>query len=404
MADNNKDEPALALLLAFVFFCGMAWLLWYATGHFWLDHVFRWIRFGELWVLNLFKGGALDGCLVWLKVAQTDTYTGESFNAAHACFSTPFLNDLTREEAEKYYMLTGTSVTHLGANFGYYFRWLPIAALAFVCYYVFFMVPNDKFKTKHTLETLITAQAKMWPIISPMLKVNPSKTGRLLGGKVPEKLPIFAEALSPEEWIAWNKIPLENGLPEKAATRRAFIKQLGGRFKSINSMPFHIQALVAAFSLRGVQRRDESDELLGKMALAWDPKTGFAPSRELRAEIHKILSDPKCVEELEHIMQKYAWRTTSVLAALKWARDNGGVLAPAAFLWLRAEDRSLWYPLNNLGRRSFHSEGAGAMAHFMAEGLAAKPLIVPRVDNAVVTLNAYLKDPEKRRVQIPPVG
>jgi hypothetical protein len=40
----------------------------------------------------------------------------------------------------------------------------------------------------------------------------------------------------------------------------------------------------------------------------------------------------------------------------------------------------------------------------MAEGLAAKPLIVPRVDNAVVTLNAYLKDPEKRRVQIPPVG
>ena len=91
-----------------------------------------------------------------------------------------------------------------------------------------------------------------------------------------------------------------------------------------------------------------------------------------------------------------------MLGVLRWARAQGGVLAPAQFLWLRAEDRALWYPLNNLGRRAFHSEGAGAMAHFMAEEAAKKPLPIPRVDTAIVTLNTYLHDPEKRPIPIPP--
>ncbi len=83
-----------------------------------------------------------------------------------------------------------------------------------------------------------------------------------------------------------------------------------------------------------------------------------------------------------------------MVGALRYARFQGGVLAPAQFLWLRAVDRALWYPLNNLGRRSFHTEGAGAMAHFMAEQNAKKPLVVPRIDTAIITLNQYLARPD----------
>jgi intracellular multiplication protein IcmP len=43
-----------------------------------------------------------------------------------------------------------------------------------------------------------------------------------------------------------------------------------------------------------------------------------------------------------------------------------------------------------LGRRAFHTEGAGAMAHYMAETGAQRPLPVPRLDTAIVTLNQYL--------------
>lgn len=79
-----------------------------------------------------------------------------------------------------------------------------------------------------------------------------------------------------------------------------------------------------------------------------------------------------------------------MIGALKWARYMGGVLAAAQFLWVRGVDRELWYALNNLGRRSFHSEGALAIAHYMAEEAAQKALPTPRLDTAIVTLNIYM--------------
>jgi hypothetical protein len=42
------------------------------------------------------------------------------------------------------------------------------------------------------------------------------------------------------------------------------------------------------------------------------------------------------------------------------------------------------------------------MAHFMAEQAAKKPLPIPRVDTAIITLNQFLSDPEKRSIPIPP--
>jgi hypothetical protein len=77
----------------------------------------------------------------------------------------------------------------------------------------------------------------------------------------------------------------------------------------------------------------------------------------------------------------------------------GGVLASAQFLWLRGVDRELWYACNNLGRRTFHSEGAGALAHFMAEDAAGKALPIPRLETALIALNQYLA---ANQPQIPP--
>jgi intracellular multiplication protein IcmP len=163
-----------------------------------------------------------------------------------------------------------------------------------------------------------------------------------------------------------------------------------------------MQGLLAAFAAKGAQKREESDELLGRLALAWSPDGGFRMDSKLAADVAKILRDPDMGGRIKAISDQYAWRTTAMLGVLRWARANGGVLAPAQFVWVRAQDRALWYPLNNLGRRSFHSEGAGAMAHFMAEEAAKKPLPIPRVDTAIVTLNTYLHDPDKKTIPIPP--
>jgi intracellular multiplication protein IcmP len=400
---NQTEEPAIMLVIVFVFLVGLAWLIWHITGDFWNEYFFRWLRYGELWFLNLFTHRYGD-CLDWLRVAPNaaGTPTGEVTGLTQACFGPKYLSALPGEEVGAYYRLSTAALRTLGADAMSYYRWPIAAALMWVGARCVLFSPRTKFFTKHTLESLITTQAKMWPIISPIVKINPSKTGRILGAAVPDKLPLFAEALSPEEWISFNRIPLVNGIPDRDIVRRAFIQQLGPRWNGLSSLPVHMRALVAAFALKGAQKRDESDALLGRLALCWSPSPGFRPDSETAKEIERILNDPAFGGKAALIGDQHAWRTTATLGILAWARNMGGVLAPAQFLWLRAEDRALWYPLNNLGRRAFHSEGAGAMAHYMAEVGAKKALPIPRVDTAVVTLNTYLHDPDRRTVPIPP--
>jgi intracellular multiplication protein IcmP len=322
-------------------------------------------------------------------------------SVTNSCFGASYLSSVPLDQLASYYSLSLHPIEALGAMAMSWFRWPIAAALLAVGLWILLFSPQNKFMTKHTLETLITTQAKMWPIISPIVKINPSKTGRILGDPVPDKLPLFAEALSPEEWVAWNRIPVTNGIPDRDATRHAFVRQLGPRWEGIDSAPLYMQALLAAFAAKGAQKREESDELLGRMALAWSPEAGFRMDAKLASDVAHILADPDMGGRITPIADQFAWRTTAMLGVLRWARSNGGVLAPAQFLWLRAEDRVLWYPLNNLGRRSFHTEGAGAMAHFMAEEAAKKPLPIPRIDTAIVTLNTYLHDPDKKTIPIP---
>jgi intracellular multiplication protein IcmP len=402
-AGNNQGDPSIVLILVLVLFAGLGWLFWHITHDFWLDHFFRWLRYVELWVIDIFvhRYGA---CLDWLRYAQVSDPdpSPNVIKLTNECFSPQYLNRQPINVVNSYYQLSTTPIVALGALTATYYRWPLAVALGLVIFYETFFASNNKFMNKHNLESMIETQAKMWPIITPIVKFNPSKTGRILGDAIPDKLPLFAEALSPEEWIAWNNIPIVNGIPDRDATRRAFIRQLGPRWNGIESTPLHIQALLAAFALKGAQKREDSDDFLGRLAASWSPEKGFRPDSDLIGEIGKILRDPEIGGKIVPITDKFAWRTTAVLGALQWARSLGGVLAPASFLWVRAEDRALWYPLNNLGRRSFHSEGAGAMAHLMAEQAAQKPLAIPRVDTAIVTLNTYLHDPDKRSIPIPP--
>ena len=75
-----------------------------------------------------------------------------------------------------------------------------------------------------------------------------------------------------------------------------------------------------------------------------------------------------------------------MLRALLTAREEGGVLSPSQFVWLRGYDRNLWYPLNNLGRQSCHMEAIGAMAHFRIERRAQRPIPKPKVQDTLLKI------------------
>lgn len=290
---------------------------------------------------------------------------------------------------------------YVGKVSGAAYRYVVGSILICMGLWVLFVTSPSRFKNRHTLESLMGAQAISWPVISPFLKYNPaSENGRIPGARVPLELPIFAEALYPEEWMAHNRIRVVNGVPDRDQIRRALLGQLGERFDGIDNLPEHLYCLLAAFALKGGRKRKEADDLLGQIAKCWDHETGFNPSAHVKSAASKALHDPKIIEPLLDVMNKHAYVATALLGALAWARRQGGVLAPAQFVWLRGEDRELWYPLNNLGRRAFHVEASGAMSHYMAEVEASRALSMPRLDSAVVAIVQYLSE---TRAKIPEI-
>ena len=391
MAGNNNEDPVWILLLLIAILIGVGWAVWYFFEPQFLQGI-KYVRLVETGIMSLFDTRA-GYCFSWLREAQGGAMfpTDSVRRAAYGCFGVEAMQSLTLQQSMKYYTITTDSLGFIGRYVGYYLKWIVFLACAAFGYIAMFVSKRNCFKTRHSLESFIKAQVGIWPVISPIVNFNPSKvSARILGSKVPDKIPLFAEALAPEEWIAYHRIAVVNGVPDRESVRRAFLKQLGPRWNGFQDLPPHQLALFAAFALKGVQKRDESDDFLGRISLCWSSGKGFRLTPELTAEIKKILKDPEVGGKALEVLSKHAYRTTAMLGALKWARYMGGVLAAAQFLWVRGVDRELWYALNNLGRRSFHSEGAGAIAHYMAEEAAQKALPTPRLDTAIVTLNIYM--------------
>lgn len=400
MAAGTGEDPTWHLLLFLFVFGLLIWMVW----HFFrteILEVVRYTRLLELYIFALFDSGA-RACLTWTRIAPVGNYlpTPEVYKATFDCFGAQNIRSMPPAEAIQFFNVSPSSMSYVNGIAMKYMRWVVAVFCGALGYYSLYMSPRNKFKTRHTLESFIKLQATMWPVISPIVKFNPTKhSARAPGDPIPDKLPIFAEALSPEEWISFHCIPVVNGIPDRELVRRALLLQLGPRWSGLKNLPPHALALFAAFALMGVQKREESESILSRLATAWSPSQGFQMDSKLADDVKKAAYDPEIGGEALKIADKYAFRTTALLGVLRWARFRGGVLAPAYFLWLRAEDRALWYPLNNLGRRAFHAEAAGAMAHFMAEETAGKPLPIPRIDTAIVTINQYLAS---HTVTIPP--
>lgn len=400
-AGSNADDPTWTLLILVSILGGIGWVIWHFFNQPLMELV-RYVKLIEIAPLALVDRQA-SSCFVWLREAHVSNTmpSHDAYQAALGCFGSEALARLPAAEALKYYNITPTSLGAISRFVGLYGKWLVVGFCGFVAYYALFKSVRNEYKNRHTLESFIKTQATIWKVIAPIVSFNPSThSARVLGGRVPKKLPLFAEALAPEEWLSFHQIPIVKGIPCREDVHRALLLQLGPRLtENYQDMPFYIQALLAALALKGVQKRDESDDLLGRISACWSESKGMSYPPALVAEIKKILKDPAIGGEALTVAKNHAFRTTAVVGVLKWARFMGGVLAAAQLLWLRGVDRDLWYALNNLGRRSFHTEGAGAMAHFMAEDLAHKALVVPRFETVFITLNKYIGD---NQVVIPP--
>lgn len=375
--DSNDGLWMMFFILAFI--CAFFWGLWYLFKP-QILYGYLEVRQGQLAVASLYTK---DDVVI-------ETPSGPmTFGETKALIESLTPEILLSDDVNHWQVINATSVATLKSlriPFGIIF--------GIMIYYAWFRGPTSHHRKVYSLDNLIEVQSQAFPVISPIKNFNPlfDTPHRAPGALVPAELPLFAEALSPEEWIAFHKIPVPDGIVDREAVARALTLQLCEPWQGVKKLSPYLQVLLAAFALKTVRKRFDCDNLLGELAASWSHKGGLKLNGSLVSKARKILRNKdiaaKTIAECNH----HAYVTTALLGALDLARSEGGVLAPATFLWMRGVDRTLWYPLNNLGRQSFHAEGMGAMSHYRAEKQVQRPIPKPMVQDAVKVLCAYIED------------
>ncbi|HEY8191857.1 MAG TPA: type IV secretion system protein [Alphaproteobacteria bacterium] len=382
MADDKNtlhDSAVGWAILGMVFFCLLA-LFWYFKEYE-VKSAFRWMRYAEMKAVSPLLGD--DYTVHW---------NGYDINFNEWYEVVP---DIPSSK------LDGMTLGVVSMLAMQPLRLFFVGALGLMGLWSLMYGPSTQFRRKMGLDGLIGTQAKVFPIISPFVKFNPTnQPPRPPGAPVPAELPAFAEALAPEEWVAYNQIPVPDGQLDEHAAYVSFSHQLGPRWQGPLKMKPYKQILLACFCLKAVRKRKDADSMMGRLARCWSFEHGLQLGKDktLLKEAQKVLRDKNISGKTLSKCNQHAFETTVLLRALATAREEGGVMAPAQFVWLRAFDRVLWYPLNNLGRQSFHMEGMGAMAHYKAERMTRRPVPRPKVQDAVNSLATYMKSRRARPI------
>ncbi len=386
MADQKStgSEVALGWGILLCVMAALGYLIWY-HNHVAIRSLIRWVRYGEMWLMSWFVDD--DYTVMWFDPSRGQYVPVNYIETMETAGRIPpqnidnaFLGTLSGIAMQPYI-------------------WVIIALTMGFAIWAMFRGPGSEHRRKYNLNTLIEKQSNIFPIITPFINFNPSnQPPRPPGSDVPVELPIFAEALSPEEWVAHNEIQSVGKKLNEEAVNKGFAKQLGPRWRGVKNLAPYKQVLLAAFCLKAARKRADSDTLLGQLALCWSAKKGLRINGKLLREARAILRNSAYAEKVLKKCNEHAWETTVLLRALNTAREEGGVLAPAQFVWLRAHDRTLWYPLNNLGRQSLHMEAMGAMAHYKAEKLAQRPIPRPKVQDAAKSLIEYMESDKARAI------
>ena len=372
----------------------LCFLIWF-FAEFQIKNIIRWIRYGEIWVIDkvyqLYKSAYIQ-IMGEAPPLFTFDWNGQKVPFEESVAIVPQIPMENLDDAT-ISMISAMAMDPLKLPF--------VIVFACLAFWAIFKGPRTHYRRKMGLDGLIKAQSKIFNVIQPFVDFDPSDMPvRPPGSPVPAELPPFSEALGPEEWLAYNEIPVPDGVLNKEATLEAFAKQLGKRWGGPMRLAPYKQIILASCCLKAARKRNEADDMLGRLAMCWSFKESLRLDKDktLLKQARKILKNRDVSGSTLSKCNQHAWENTALIRGLLNARDEGGVLAPAQFVWLRAYDRQLWYPLNNLGRQAMHMEALGAHAHYKIEKITQRPIPKPKVDDAYEAIKEYMESDRARPI------
>lgn len=149
-----------------------------------------------------------------------------------------------------------------------------------------------------------------------------------------------------------------------------------------------------------LHRADEGDHTLLKLlSESYDRVNGDTAAFD--AVLQAFVADhpdPWSKGERLEADQAHAFPITRLMAQFA----SSGV-ATSELRWLKSVDRGVFYAFNNIGRSTFHIEGAGPIAHFLAERELGAAIATPSVQRAIDATLAALSSTTAERVRLAPL-
>lgn len=252
-------------------------------------------------------------------------------------------------------------------------------ALIFVgyAYYIWNKNPMNRFCRKLNRQSLLDSESRQWPWVVPILKLDLTNASILEGP--------WAMAKPPVEFSKKFRLLNPDKTLNRARAEKLFASQLGNLWDSPDKLPNYVKALLACFMAQACRDKDAATEGLKALAIGMAAKS--VDYTWVDPLLKKYINEPI----IQAAIARSAYTSTLLCTILEAGRKNG-VLPPNYFLWLRPVNRSLWYALNGVGRRTPFSEVAGIHAHFLAEKVAGKAMERPYIIKAVDALEGALKE------------
>lgn len=349
---------------------------------------------GILWIIGAIF---VFGALLWFvfKEALINFYlTLKLWEIAFISIFTNRLDDvrtviLTADHSK----LTFNEVSMLGEAVGNYLRFPLVLIIIILAFVIYFSNSTRSFKRAYDMTALADAEKANWPQITPVLglKLN----------KVPLDKGPWAMSLTPMDFCKRHKLldefraqPKEGSLQKdrhrievtlkRGKTNKIFSMQVGALWPGLDKVAPHIRALFAVFAARNAGDTKAAADLLAQISASSRKKLNFAG-------VDALCKKHQNVKGVQKVLQTHGYTLTVMASMLEIAREDG-VQASADFLWLKPVDRRLWYMLNTVGRQTPFAEVAGPYAHWLAEKLLGRRLLVPMVEEATNALELVLKE------------
>jgi intracellular multiplication protein IcmP len=236
--------------------------------------------------------------------------------------------------------------------------------------------PTRSFRRKLTRETLSKEMSMDFPWTLPVLDLD-------LAAEPIDQGP-WSMALTPLQFARKYSL-LRVRQVDIPDAEKLFATQLGRLWTTPERLNPYMRALFACFAAQMMRDTEGANKAMRELVVsitAGQPK--FTQSAAL---FDKYANVP----QVKAICDKHAYQVT-VLIAMFTEGKQAGIFPPNHFLWLKPLNRTMWFSLNCVLRRTCFAEVAGVFSHYHAEVVAGRAIEVPQVKAASVALAAAIAE------------